>query len=384
MLMKRRCRRDLRAGAIPRISRAMTRAVFLVALLTAACASGQPAPISYGSGGARPQEPAPSTAPARQTRSTPSIEYRGGQRVEPQERRQIADTAPEPGQTPERAAPSQTPPDLFEGEGTPLSTYALQPDEAQPYDPARPPRTHRVGPNESVYDIATRYQVPLRALIDQNNLEPPYALSEGRDLQLPPPRFHVVGRNEAFEDVARQYNVDLRSLALLNRMQAPYRVRPGDRIVLPAMARAVAPSTPAPTPIGEAARPAPNARFAMPLRGAVVARFGPRADGGRLDGIEIGGRVGDAVSAAADGDVVYAGDDLPGYGTLVLVRHADNYVTAYGFNRRALVREGQSVRAGQQIAELGARADGGARLLFQVRRGSDAIDPAPLLGLGAP
>ena len=97
------------------------------------------------------------------------------------------------------------------------------------------------------------------------------------------------------------------------------------------------------------------------------------------NGLEIAGRVGEEVAAAADGDVVYAGEDLPAYGALVLVRHADNYVTAYGYNRRALVREGQRVRAGEPIAELGPAADGRTRLLFQVRRGSEAVDPAPLL-----
>src|SRR5690606_359131 len=103
-------------------------------------------------------------------------------------------------------------------DGTPLSTWALQPGEAQPYDPSALPRTHRVGVHESLYDIASRYQVPLRALIDQNGLEPPYALTPGRELRLPPPRFHTVAQNERFEDIARAYNVDTRSLALLNRM----------------------------------------------------------------------------------------------------------------------------------------------------------------------
>lgn len=386
--MRRRCRRDLRRRAIPLITTAVTRAVLLLALLTAACASGQAAPISYGSGGARTQEtagtsPRASQSAQRSDRGGAAIEYRGAQQAQAQQQLQAPSAAVSEPEAPTRASTVQETPDWAAGEGTPLSTYALQPDEAQPYDPAQLPRTHRVGAEESLYDIATRYQVPLRALIDQNNLEPPFALSEGRVLQLPPPRFHTVARGENFEDVARAYNVDVRSLALLNRMEAPYAVRAGDRIVLPAMARA-APEViePTPAPIASPPRTNANARFAMPMRGAVVGRFGPMQGGGRLEGIEIGGREGDAVAAAADGEVVYAGDDLPAYGTLVLVRHADNYVTAYGFNRRALVREGQSVRAGQQIAELGARADGRARLLFQVRRGSEVIDPAPLLGIG--
>jgi murein DD-endopeptidase MepM/ murein hydrolase activator NlpD len=316
----------------------------LLVLLAAGCASGSGAPIAYGD-----------RAPAQHRTA-------------------------EQSELPPRAAPVQAP-NWADGEGTPLSTYALQPGDAQPFDPAHLPRTHRIGANESLYDIATRYQVPILALIEQNGLEPPYALTPGRDLQLPPPRFHTVARGESFEDVARRYSVDPRSLALLNRMQPPYNVRAGDRIVLPAMASAIAPAAPPPpvTPSG----PAPavqNARFEMPLRGEIVTRFGAQPGGERVDGVEIAGREGAPIVAAADGDVVYAGSDLAAYGTLVLLRHADNYVTAYGHARRALVREGQHVRAGQEIAELGARADGSTRLLFHVRQGSTALDPAPLLG----
>ncbi len=212
-------------------------------------------------------------------------------------------------------------------------------------------------------------------------------------LLLPAPNVHVVGEGERFEDVARAYNIDLHSLATLNRMRPPYIVRPGDRVVLPAGARRddeASSSTPptlantqpaAQVDAVQAGAPPAGAHFAWPIRGPIVARFGVQANGARLDGVEIAGREGEAIAVAADGDVVYAGSDLAAYGTLVLVRHADNYVTAYGFARRALVREGQSVRAGQAIAELGARPDGRARLLFQVRQGAHAVDPAPLLGI---
>jgi murein DD-endopeptidase MepM/ murein hydrolase activator NlpD len=333
----------------------MKRAAFFLAFMAASCAAGSPAPIAYGGGGDRLGPPASPPETVRRSQDETM-----------------------PARTPAVQEPA---PDWADGEGTPLSEYALQPGDAQPFDPARLPRAHRVGANESLYDIASRYQVPLRALIDQNNLEPPYALSPGRELRLPPPRFHTVARGESFEDVARRYNVDLRSLALLNRMQAPYRVRQGDRIVLPAMARAAAaPPTITPTADRAPATPSTNARFAMPIDGDIVARFGVQPGGGRIDGLEIAGREGAAIRAAADGDVVYAGSDLEAYGTLVLVRHADNYVTAYGHARRALVREGQRVRSGQEIAELGPRTDGRPRLLFQVRQGSAALDPAPLLG----
>jgi lipoprotein NlpD len=145
---------------------------------------------------------------------------------------------------------------------------------------------------------------------------------------------------------------------------------------LPAIARAAlneeAPVL-APAPSG-------SGRFAWPISGAISARFGALPGGRRLDGIEITGTVGASVKAAADGEVVFAGDNLPGYDFLVLIAHADNYVTAYAYNRRALVREGQHVRAGETIAELGQRPGQSARLLFQVRQGGAPVDPAPLLG----
>lgn len=321
----------------------MTRSVVCLAVLAAACASAQPAPISYGGAAIRPAPPqAPQASRDEDGAAGPAAR---------------AETA--------------------------LSAYALRPDDAHPFDPAHPQSTHRVGRNETLYDIATLHQAPLRALIDQNALAPPYALTPGRVLQLPPPRFHLVERGETLADVARRYNVDTRSLALLNRMQAPYRVRAGDRVVLPAMARAQ-PASSQPQAGGPAQSPRltqlTSVRFTWPLRGEIVARFGAQSGGARLDGVEIAGREGATIVAAADGEVVYAGSDLPAYGTLVLVRHADNFVTAYGNARRAAVREGQHVRAGEAIAELGARPSGPPRLLFQVRRGASAIDPAPLLG----
>jgi murein DD-endopeptidase MepM/ murein hydrolase activator NlpD len=327
----------------------MKRALLLV-LLVSACAASDRAPISYGNGA-----------------------------------REQGEVVATPRPRPPAAAPNWA-----EGEGVPLSAYALRPEDAQPYDPSALPRTHRVGANESLYDIASAYQIPLQALAAQNNLRPPYAVAAGRVIELPRPRLHRVARGEDIEAISRRYNVDLHSLALLNRLRPPYALREGESVVLPAVVIA-GPPAPSPatvarpsarsageTPAVQAA-PAGPPRFTWPMRGEILANYGLQPDGRRLDGIEIAAREGAQILAAAEGDVVYAGADLPAYGTLVLIRHGDGYVTAYGYARRALVREGQHVRGGEAIGEVGRIGERSARVLFQARRGAEATDPLPLL-----
>jgi len=305
----------------------MPRWVSLLALFAAGCASSHGAPIAYGDHAARTYSPPPRhvsnhAAPVRGPRIDESVQH----------------------------------PDWADGPGTPLSDYALQ-----PADVTRDPR---------------RLQ------------------------------HHRVARGESFDSIARDYAIDARSLALLNGLQPPYVMREGDDILLPAGAHPGAFSgethsasartiptaplalthTPAPSPVQETAQPANSeapagpTHFIWPLHGEVLAHFGPQPGGARLDGVEIAADEGAPIAAADDGDVVYAGADLNAYGTLVLVRHENGYVTAYGYARRALVREGQHVRKGQTIAEVGRVSDGPTKLLFQIRRGRDAVDPLPLLG----
>jgi lipoprotein NlpD len=310
------------AGAILLQTQFMRLLLIIVACALTACASRSPALVSYGS-------PGPN-APAEAARPNADTADRGG-----------------------------------------LAAYALQPEDIQPFDPARQPRTHTVAADESLQDIAVRYRVPVLALIDQNRLEPPYQLAPGRRLELPAPRIHVAQRGETLRSIAEQYQIDPRSLALYNRLQEPFTVAPGERVYLPAISADQTPRSPA---IVES-NSREDARFAWPLRGELVARFGARESGGRLDGIEIGGRGGSQVLAADAGEVVYVGADLPAYGELVLVRHEGGYVTAYGYTERAMVREGQHVRRGEVIAHVGPRA----RIFFQVRHGADVVDPLLLL-----
>jgi lipoprotein NlpD len=114
-----------------------------------------------------------------------------------------------------------------------------------------------------------------------------------------------------------------------------------------------------------------------PAQGATIARF----DSARNKGIDIAGREGDAVVAAADGQVVYVGDQLRGYGHMVILKHGASLLTSYAHNRTVLVKENDVVMQNQKIAEMGQSDADRVKLHFEVRRNGVAVDPEPYFGV---
>jgi len=270
---------------------------------------------------------------------------------------------------------------------------------------------------DSLYEISRRYSVNMRALIETNGLEPPYTLSPGQIVQLPPPNIHVVERGETLYSVSRRYNVDTRSLALMNGLSRPWSVWPGDEILLPALARdagrvaeyeaypeigagpvseASTDSSGAPGPISlmpgrqkPATAPLSSAAprfvdnpagasptFIWPVSGPILTAYGAGVDGLRNDGVNIGAETGADVLASAAGDVVYAGDELAGFGNLVLIRHPEGWVSAYAHGETLLVSEGDTVMQGQAIARVGATGSAAQpQVHFELRRGKQPVNP---------
>jgi lipoprotein NlpD len=116
-------------------------------------------------------------------------------------------------------------------------------------------------------------------------------------------------------------------------------------------------------------------QFVWPAQGTVVATF----DEAKNKGVSIAGRIGDPILAAADGRVVYAGAGLRGYGNLIILKHNNTYLTAYAHNQALLVREDQTVKQGQKIAEMGSSDADRVKLHFEVRRLGKPVDPLTYL-----
>lgn len=277
-------------------------------------------------------------------------------------------------------------------------------------------RAYTVARGDTVYGIARRHGVPIRTLIEANRLHPPYLLRLGQKLVLHERRHHTVGSGETVYAISRLYGVDMHSLARLNGLRPPYTIATGRRLLLPgsvagsAPPREVATAAPPPAAIGQAAKvrppaargaPAPPAvavaaidrskiprppprsanTFVWPVQGKIVSGFGSKPGGLHNDGINIAGPRGAPVRAAGNGVVAYAGNELRGYGNLLLVRHAGGWTTAYAHIEAMHVHYGDTVRRGQVIGRLGSTGHVTApQLHFEIRRGRKAVDP--LLHLG--
>jgi lipoprotein NlpD len=217
-------------------------------------------------------------------------------------------------------------------------------------------------------------------------------------------RTYTVRKGDTLYKIAWQHGVDQRDLAQWNGIKDPDLIHVGQRLRLTptSAAAATGPKAPSsappakqstPPPTGKAGTtPAPRAApqpppvvlpapaWAWPTDGQVVTRFG--AAGGIATGIGIGGHEGQPVRAAAAGRVVYAGSGLMSYGQLLIIKHNDTYLSAYGYNSRLLVAQGQDVTKGQTIAAMGKGPEQQPRLHFEIRRNGVPVDPLLFVSAG--
>ncbi|BCX81944.1 lipoprotein NlpD [Methylomarinovum caldicuralii] len=189
-------------------------------------------------------------------------------------------------------------------------------------------------------------------------------------------QFYRVHPGDTLYSIARRSGRDYHDLARWNGISPPYTIYPGQLLRLVPRKRAV--KTRArrdPKVFRKKSKKMLKHRWRWPLKGVIVRNF---AATGRK-GIDIAAPPGTPVRAAAPGKVVYSGSGLVGYGKLVIVKHGETYLSAYGNNRRLRVREGQRVKAGQVIGEVGRGSDGRAVLHFEIRRNGNPVDPLRML-----
>ena len=236
----------------------------------------------------------------------------------------------------------------------------------------------------------------MRSIIEANGLHPPYQLAVGQRIVLPHDREHVVTQGENVYGISRVYGIDAYALASANGLVAPFALRAGQILRIPAAggeAVAVQPNTSeaaaaAPLPATPAAVPPPppvtGSGFVWPVQGKVISSFGAKSKGLHNDGVNIAADRGTPVRAAENGVVAYAGNELRGFGNMLLIKHAGGWITAYAHNEKLLVARGDEVRRGQIVARVGSSGSvTRPQLHFELRKGKQAVDPLKYLGRGS-
>ncbi len=308
----------------------------------------------------------------------------------------------------------------------------------------RGPTTIIVGTSDTLEIIARRYHVTPAAILAANGYKGPRVLSPGQQLVIPrasaaaaspaiavpaqqtavaaAPAVHYVNRGDTLAGIAHKNHLSAAELARANGLEASAKLKLGMKLIVPVKGAATAPAAVAPAAsaqsgaampsavsrVATAAAPQQSARLAQataniepeameaalkpseatgalptfrwPVRGKVITSYGAKTNGKANDGINLAVPEGTPVKAAEDGVVAYAGNELKGYGNLVLVRHANGYVTAYAHASELLVKRGDTIRRGQVIAKSGQSGEvASPQLHFEIRKGSTPVDPLQFL-----
>jgi murein DD-endopeptidase MepM/ murein hydrolase activator NlpD len=276
-----------------------------------------------------------------------------------------------------------------------------------------PGSSYTVKPGDTLRSIGNRTGAGSEAIARANAIPAPFMVHTGQKLKIPAGRYHLVREGQSGVAIARAYGVSWSEVATLNDLQPPYILRNGQRLALPsaaevagmsveqraaafqldiddlvtggepAIARNAEPAQPTETPkkpvptdkaVAEPSRFA--GRFDWPLNGRILNRFGPTGDGRRNDGINIAAEKGDPIRAAADGVIAYAGSAIAVYGGLILIKHGDGWITAYGHAEEILVTRGQAVKRGDIIGHAGATGSvNKPQLHFEIRNKRTPVDP---------
>ncbi len=292
-------------------------------------------------------------------------------------------------------------------------------------------KTHRVKAGDTLFSLSRAYGVSVRALVTQNDLKEPYTLGIGQTVVIPESREHLVVKGDTIYSLSLRYNLSITELVERNSLQEPYTLFVGQRLELPGaveqrvleqqntenqevavrfeeVPQVTEPTVTVSVPAQDTLtvrqatvlpkrRPAPRTatasnaaqrpsvpeplarssdRFLRPVQGKIISGFGPKADGIFNDGINIAVKSGTPVRAAENGVVVYAGSRLKGFGQMLLIKHAEGWLTTYAHNSELLVRQGDVVKRGQPVARVGQTGNvDRPQLHFEIRRGEKSLNP---------
>ena len=249
---------------------------------------------------------------------------------------------------------------------------------------------YKVIKGDNLYSISKKFNIPIQKIIKSNKITSPFKIFPNQKIFLPRNKVYTVKKGDTLYSISRKFKTDLFSLSVLNKLNNVNQIKVNQKILIPDYILK-------PKKIRQKEKPLQKTEnkkiikkklltnkvdtdFIWPVKGKILNNFGSETPGFFNDGINISSNLGTSVKASLDGEIVYSGNEIPGYGNLILIKHSKNWITAYAHLEKIVKKKGNYVKKGETIGLVGKTGNvSEVQLHFEIRKGKEAVNPLKYL-----
>ena len=243
---------------------------------------------------------------------------------------------------------------------------------------------YKVKKGDNLYSISKRFNIPIKKIIKYNRINEPFKIFPNQRIFLPNNTSYKVKKGDTLYSISRKFKSNIYSISKLNKLKNMNQIKVGQKILIPEYFATNINKTklnkkkanPKVKQVKTKSKFNSTQKFIWPIKGEILIKYGSGDPGFYNDGINIKSKLGTVVKASNDGEIIYSGNEIPGYGNLILIKHNKNWITAYAHLDKIEKRKGDLVKKGQSIGIVGNTGNvKDIQLHFEIRKGKNAVNP---------
>lgn len=250
---------------------------------------------------------------------------------------------------------------------------------------------YKVKKGDNLFSISRRFNISIQELIKVNKIQEPYKIFPNQRFFIPRNKMHIVVKGETLYSISRYYETTVFTLAKYNNIKNVNNIKVGKELIIPKRSEKIKKiknkkwdSNLKKKKIENSKivilRDKKTSKFIWPVKGKLLSKYGKSKEGFYNDGINIDSKKGTKVMSSQAGKVIYCGNEIPGYGNLILIKHSKNWITAYAHLNEVFTEKGKKVSKGEIIGSVGNTGNvRSPQLHFEIRKGKESVNPLKLL-----
>ena len=250
---------------------------------------------------------------------------------------------------------------------------------------------YKVKKGDNLFSISRRFNISIQELIKVNKIQEPYKIFPNQSIFIPKNKMHVVVKGETLYSISRYYETTVFTLAKYNNIKNVNNIKVGKELIIPKRSEKIKKIETKKWDSNFKKQKIENSKivvlrdkrtskFIWPVKGKLLSKYGKSKEGFYNDGINIDSKKGTKVMSSQAGKVIYCGNEIPGYGNLILIKHSKNWITAYAHLNEVFTEKGKKVSKGEIIGSVGNTGNvRSPQLHFEIRKGKESVNPLKLL-----